>query len=375
MGNNRGPMLPNLEPFFAAGIDPKTGLPLKMGNKAGAALKENIRRAIRVQDEQDAINRYVWYNLPGGLSSQELERFLYYKGQLAIAYIEGLKQFLLLPYALNGTIDPYGRFNQIHLIPFTNGTTENEKKQMKRISDYLSDTILTVQHDVVLPEKLTPEMMTGSAVILRDYTNQYSQTLIPRQELNDALVELESDALCYMRTGLLNATGVRAMRVDNEDSSFQVYEASKSLNDAAIAGEKYIPIVGTSGLDFQDLTDGTVGKSEEFLLAMQALDNIRLGLLGIDNGGIFEKKAHLLQDEANMAAGAISFALQDGLAQRQKFCDIVNSIWPIGICCEVSEIASGQDKNMDGEISQRQDQSGTAPGDQPAIPAGGDENV
>lgn len=66
-----------------------------------------------------------------------------------------------------------------------------------------------------------------------------------------------------------------------------------------------------------------------------------------------------------MAAGSVSFALQDGLAQRQRFCDIVNSIWGIGIACEVSETASGMDKNMDGEISQEQDQSGTAPGEQP----------
>jgi hypothetical protein len=98
---------------------------------------------------------------------------------------------------------------------------------------------------------------------------------------------------------------------------------------------------------------------------MQSLDNIRLSGYGIDNGGIFQKKAHELQTEADMASGSASFALQDGLAQRQWFCDIVNSIWGIGISCEISEVASGMDKNMDGEISQEQDQSGTMEGEQP----------
>ena len=119
------------------------------------------------------------------------------------------------------------------------------------------------------------------------------------------------------------------------------------------------------GLDFQDFTDGTIAKSEEFLLAMQSLDNIRLSGFGIENGGIFQKQERKLVAEADMAAGTVSFALQDGLAQRQRFCDIVNSIWGIGIACEVSEIASGMDKNGDMEISQEQDQSGTMEGEQP----------
>ena len=359
----RLPTLPNLEPYIAAGIDPKTSLPRKMGGVEGR-LKEELRKFIRVQDEQDAVNRYVWYNLPAGLSSQELERMLYYRGQLCFFYNEALNQFYFLPYALSGTIDLYGRFNTIHPVPMAEGTTQDEKQQIKRIAEWLSTLDLKVAHDIILPENLTYDHLLNSTVLLRDYTNQLSQTIIPRQQLNDALVDLEADCPCFMRTALLNATGVRGVRVNNEDEAFQVFEASKSMNDASLTGQKYIPMIG-DGLDFQDFTDGTVGKAEEFLLAMQSLDNIRLSGYGIDNGGIFQKKAHELQAEADMAAGSVSFALQDGLAQRQRFCDIVNSIWGIGITCEVSEIASGMDKNGDMEISNEQDQSGMAPGEQP----------
>lgn len=359
----RLPTLPNLEPYIAAGIDPKTSLPRKMGGVEGR-LKEELRKFIRVQDEQDAVNRYVWYNLPAGLSSQELERMLYYRGQLCFFYNEALNQFYFLPYALSGTIDLYGRFNTIHPVPMAEGTTTDEKQQIKRIADWLSTLDLTVAHDIILPENLTYDHLLNSTVLLKDYTNQLSQTIIPRQQLNDALVDLEADCPCFMRTALLNGTGVRGVRVNNEDEAFQVFEASKSMNDAALSGQKYLPMIG-DGLDFQDFTDGTVAKAEEFLLAMQSLDNIRLGGYGIKNGGIFQKQERKLVAEADMAAGSVSFALQDGLAQRQRFCDIVNSIWGIGITCEVSEIASGMDKNFDGEISQEQDQSGMAPGEQP----------
>lgn len=363
MGRVNVPTLPNLEPLRAAGINPKTGLPYKMGT-LDSRLKDEIRRFIRVQDEQDAVNRYVWYNLPAGLSSQELERMLYYRGQLCFFYNDTLNQFYFLPYALSGTIDLYGRFNTIHPVPMAEGTTTDEKQQIKRIADWLSTLDLTVAHDIILPENLTYNHLLNSTVILRDYTNQLSQTIIPRQQLNDALVDVEADCIPFMRTALLNGTGVRGVRVNNEDEAFQVFEASKSMNDAALTGNKYIPMVG-DGLDFQDFTDGTIAKSEEFLLAMQSLDNIRLSSYGIENGGIFQKQERKLVAEADMAAGSVSFALQDGLAQRQRFCDIVNSIWGIGIACEVSEIASGMDKNMDGEISQEQDQSGTMEGEQP----------
>ena len=55
--------------ILAAGIDPKTGLPLKLGTDCKSELKTNIRRQLRIIDEQDAINRFQWYNLPMDISS------------------------------------------------------------------------------------------------------------------------------------------------------------------------------------------------------------------------------------------------------------------------------------------------------------------
>jgi hypothetical protein len=59
----------------------------------------------------------------------------------------------------------------------------------------------------------------------------------------------------------------------------------------------------------------------------------------------------MLQTEQDMAGGAVGLILQDGLTKRQLFCDIVNSIWGLGIWCDVSETVSGTDKNLDGELS------------------------
>ena len=82
----------------------------------GAKLPD-IKKFLRLVDEQ-----YTFYNLPADITSQELERMLYYKGQLCFFYDKDLEEFYFMPYALDGTIDFYGRYNTIHPVPMTSGT-------------------------------------------------------------------------------------------------------------------------------------------------------------------------------------------------------------------------------------------------------------
>lgn len=82
-----GPNLPNIAELIQAGINPKTGLPIKMGGSP-SQLKEDIRKLLRIVDEQNAVNRYNWFNLPSGLTGEMIERILYYKGQLSFFYME-----------------------------------------------------------------------------------------------------------------------------------------------------------------------------------------------------------------------------------------------------------------------------------------------
>lgn len=365
---SKGPYLPDVTVLLAAGINPKTGLPIKVEGANGCALKDGIKKILRVQDEQDAITSFKWYNLPSGLDSELIERILYYKGQAAFFYMPTQEKFYFLPYALDGTIDVYGRFTGITPLPF-NGSTEDGKKA----KPWINGLSLKPVYDFPDVENIDEfiNLMNGGAVILKDYCEQISQTVLSRQILNEPLIDVESDLYPFARTALLNSTGVMGMRVTDEDEQANVVEASRSINNAALVGDKYIPVVGH--IDFQDLTGGDVAKSEEFLMTMQSLDNFRLSTHGICNGGVFQKKAHELQSENDMIAGAASSTLQNRLNRRQRFCDLVNSIWGIGIYCEASEIALGGDRNLDGAVVNDQDQSGAAEGEQPQET--GEENV
>ena len=340
-----GAKLPDIGTLFQAGIDPKTGLPLKFGGNCKAVLKENIKKFLRLVDEQDAVNRYVWYNLPANITSQELERMLYYKGQLCFFYDKDLEEFYFMPYALDGTIDFYGRFNTIHPVPMTSGTDDKGNKAQ---AQYLAEKKLKCIYGIKLPEEIKEEDLVGSTVLLHDYTKQLSQLVIPRVSVNEPILDTMAECIPFMRTSLLLGTGVKGVRVQDADQAASVFDGSKSLEAAALTGEAFVPIVGS--IEFQELTDGQIAKAEEYMLAMQSLDNLRLSGYGIDNGGLFEKKAHELQSEADINGGPVGLVLQDGLSIRQNFCNIVNSIWDLGIWCEPAQNVMGMDIDGDGAI-------------------------
>lgn len=344
--------------LISAGINPQTGLPIKMqDNIINCINKADIKKQLRILDEQDAVNRFTWYNLPSGLNSRLMERILYYKGQGMFFKLQD--QFYFLPYALDGTIDVYGRFTHVTPLPF-NGKAQTGDKEQPWITglnrkctyevllpeDYISD------EGEILVDKIL-ETQDTYCVLIKDYTEQISQTNISRQILQDPILDVMSDMIPFMRTALLNGTGIQGMRVNSQDEYASVEAASRSVNKAALDGRKWIPVVGN--VDYQDLSGGTVAKSEEFLLAMQSLDNYRLSLYGLDNGGLFQKKSHMLEAEQKMNTGTTGLILRDSLQCRQDACNIINSIWGLNIWVEPSEVVLGLDANGDGSLGSNED--------------------
>lgn len=339
MGNKAKMIDPAL--YIAAGIDPKTMKPFRF---AGDGFKGQAKIAFRIIDEQDAVNRYKWFNIPFDLSSEEIERMLYYKGSLCAFQVND--KFYLTPYALEGTIDVYGRYNQIHPVPMASGTDEEDKK-LDTIANMLSKLKFKVVKTVKDFEDLTEEDLDNCAVILYDYTKQLAQNIVPRANLNDCFVDAEAEILPYMTTALLAGTGVKGMRVNDADAAEETMRASAQIRDSALSRKLYVAL--TSKVDIQELADGSPLKSEEYLLALQSLDNIRKGTLGIENGGIFQKKAHKLESEQNGNESSVATVFQDGLSQRQHFANIFNSIFGTQLWVMPADAVLGYDANMDGQ--------------------------
>ena len=331
--------------YKQAGIDLQTGLPTRAIE--GTNLKASMKKVMRLIDEQDAVNRYKWYNLPCNISSEELERLLYYKGQLCFFYFKDLDEFYFMPFALDGSIDFYGRYNSIHPVPMSSGTEdEKTKAQYETQRALLSMLKLKVVKAIKPLNELQEDDLYNSTVILWDYSRQLGELNIPRQQINDPLLDVISEIPCFLRTALIASTGVKGMRVADADAKNEVKVASAQVLQCALSGELATPI--TSTIEIQELFDGPTGKAQEYLLAMQALENFRLSTYGLDNGGLFEKKAHKLETEQEMNTSTVGLVYADGLAIRQNFCNIVNSIWGTSIWCMPAESVLGSDVDGDG---------------------------
>ena len=355
---NAMPKMYDLAPYYAAGINPKTGLPIKTAdNQINSIDKTDIKKQLRILDEQDAVNRFTWYNLPSGLNSRLMERILYYKGQGMFFKLQD--QFYFLPYALDGTIDVYGRFTSVTPLPF-NGKAQTSDKETPWITGLKRDCVYEVklpedyisEDGEILVDKIL-EAQDSYCVLIKDYTEQISQTNISRQILQDPILDVMADMVPFMRTALLNGTGVQGMRITQESEYANVEAASRAVNRAALEGKKWVPVVGN--LEMQELTGGAVAKAEEFLLAMQSLDNYRLSLYGLDNGGLFQKKSHMLEAEQAMNTGNTGLVLRDSLQCRQDACNIINSIWGLDMWVEPSEVVMGLDVNGDGQLGSNED--------------------
>lgn len=369
MGQNNAKLVDG-QLYVQAGIDPT-----KMYKHASAPtatntnpLKEGLRRNFMDIDKQDAVKRFTWYNLPSGLTPELLESVLYHKGQGAFFYLKTVDKFYFLPYAnaaVDGTgLDPYGRFLNITPVPLAGGTVDKDGNA----KPWIPGMVFNVDYEVVLPEELTLDHLTNHAVILHDYTpGPLTQTCIPRAAKQDCIINVMADCVPLMRSALINGVGIVGVQVGSADEQHNVEIANAQFQNAAINGQKYVSVLRS--LEMKEIANAAGAlDTENYMRALQSLDNLRLSMYGISNGGVFQKNAHMLETEQQMSGSATELVLQDGLTLRQNFCDIVNSIWGLGIMCEINELLAGVDRNMDGELSDDQDQSGTAPGAQPDMP-------
>ena len=192
--NKNNAKLPDLITLLKAGIDPKTKLPIRMEDDEN--LKTAIKLALSRMDEQDAVNRYVWHNLPVSLSSQELERLIYLRYDLVFFYCEPLDEYYFMPYALDGGLDYYGRYVQVHPIPFTNGTDEKDKAAQEVQAQYLSTLKLKVYYDIPT-EDMSLEDIDRACVILKDYTQGLGQSGIPSVSLTAGIIDVMADCFPF----------------------------------------------------------------------------------------------------------------------------------------------------------------------------------
>lgn len=322
-------------------------------NAYGKDLYEKLKWAIRIQEEQEFISCFKWYGLPEDISSEFLERLMYYKGTLCFFYYEPTKRFYFMPYNFRGSLDFYGRIEEMRAIPFYQSKKEKDadgkSKEMTADQLLLQYALYNVKN-VDFSKVYSDEELMHSAVILNDYTPQFSQnsSIEPRQAINDSFICKQADILSLLYTNLIAGSGVKGIKVPSAEAKKEALSVSKDIENSAKLGCIYIPIL--SSLDLQELSSNTRGKVEEYLMAYQSIDNLRKSMFGLSNNGVYEKKTQMLQDELGQRMSEVNTILKNRLNERQHFCLIANSIWGTNLWCDYSEEVIDNDMNKDGKL-------------------------
>ena len=336
-------------------------------------LLDKINRILTNMDREDFISRYKLENLPEEfrLTSDEVYRMLYFKYALAFAKYEDY--YFLLPFALDGTIDIYGRFKSIKLFPYTSDSKDESGKDIKVYKNKeLSQLLSELSFKVIYCEKDLDGLSDTDlkAVIIKDYVNGIdTNNGIPRYQLNKPLLETEALFIPYMRTSLKLATGVKMVGVNDPSEESDVIESLRQIDNAIISGVPFIPVIRKS--DFQDIGNEPVAKVQDYFLAMQSVDNFRLSSMGLSNGGLFQKsERETISEQATNTVNA-NLRLQQNFEFQKKQWDLINKAFGLDI-----QISVRKDENqMNSDYEESKQNEGFKNGDYSDIIDGGDVNV
>ena len=189
--------------------------------------------------------------------------------------------------------------------------------------------------------------MTEGCVIINAYCRDLGNRAIPEQEMMDPLLDMMAEAIPMARTSLISSAGTKGMRVNNQDEYSNVEAANKSIEKAALNGQRFIPIVGLT--EFQEFADKSGAQNDQFFIYMQTLDNLRLQSYGLKNNGLFEKNQYVNNTMAGNIQANVGQIYEDALKCRQDSVELINMIWGPIAACLPSETVTNSDTNMDGE--------------------------
>lgn len=303
--------------------------------------RESLRQAFEIRELQQFVRRYRWTGLPKGLDPTLMERILYYRGRVVLFKFN--EKYFAVPFALNGTIDVYGRYQTV--VPLTfNGSvaTDDDGKKSMTDGEFIQGMSVKVCYDVEDTEG-------KDAVILNDYTQGYSEWVLPRHQANKYYNSDLADIVVLIRHNLISSARVFSVRVLDEGQKESVLEEFNDMeNNILENGKRIFPITASTSIE-EFLKDKTL-ETQQYWECFVSLDNLRENLIGIENNGIFKKKERVLKGEQEIEAGSADLVYQDGLFNRQQMCESFNALFGENIWCEESEVISGVDVDMDGNI-------------------------
>lgn len=351
--------------FASAGISPSKEV-LKYGNaidQNGNVITPNplklnldyssLYSIMRNQNKTETLERYMWVNVPPGLSQDLIERVLFYRGKGVLYYNDKVDKFQFLPFALNGSIDEYGRYLKVNTLPFTGVDTEDEEKDKKKQKNQpLVYSDLKVVYDLPYNEEMVKEIYKKQTVgiILNDSSLGISQQPIIRFNYVKPVLHMLSTLMQIINTAMFGCADHNLVRLENESELASFNNQIDAINRDILKGKRFTGVIGS--LPIEPLKTNNTANLEGLFNTFNSLTNFLKSITGIANAGVFDKKAHLLQEEQRLNGSNSDDIYYNGLRVRQEFCLLVQAYYGYPIWCRSKRgMSEAQEENyLMGEI-------------------------
>lgn len=328
--------------FAQAGITPSKSI-LKYGNAidqngnviVGNPLMKNLKydslfAIMKEQNRIEVLERYQWVNVPFGLTADLIERVLFYRGKGVLYYNDKVEKFQFLPFALNGAIDEYGRYQKVNTLPFTGVSLEEEKKHKKELPTVYED--LEIVYDLPYDEETLRGLYKKPVgVILNDSSIGISQQPIIRDNYVKPILHLMATLIQIINTAMFGAADHSLIQVGSESELASLNSQINAINLDILNGKRFTGVVGE--LPITPLKSSSTANLEGLFNTFNSLNNLLKSISGVQNAGVFDKKAQLLQSEQALNGSNADDIYFNGLRMRQEACMLIQAYYGYPIWC------------------------------------------
>lgn len=302
---------------------------------------DSLYQIMRNHNRIETLERYMWLNVPFGLTQDIIERVLFFRGKGIFYFNDEVDKFQFLPFALNGTIDEYGRYIRCNTLPFTGVDEEekdskNKKKQRRLIYENL-DIVYDLPYNAEMMKMVKEKKTVG--IILNDNSLGLTQQPIIRSNYVKPILHLMSTLMQIINTAMYGCADHNLIQVENESEIASINNQINAINFDILKGRRFTPIAGT--LPIQPLKTSNTANLEGLFNTFNSLSNFLKSITGIANPGVFDKKAHLLQEEQQLNGSNADDIYYNGLRLRQEFCMMIQAYYNYPIWCESKRGMSG----------------------------------
>lgn len=347
--------------LIQAGI-PQSKKMLKYGNaidQNGKTITPNLLKynlsygdlfdIMRHQNFTETIERYMWTNLPFGLTQDIIERVLFFRGKGVMYFNDKVGKFQFLPFALNGKIDEYGRYSRVNTLPFTGVDSDVKNKKAQPLVYENLEIVYDFPYSEDTIKKINDGRVVG--IILNDNSLEISQQPVIRYNFVKPVLHMLATLMQIINTAMFGNADHSLLQVANESELESINLQINAINQDILQGRRFTPIIGT--LPITPIKTSNTANLEGLFGTFNSLTNFLKSITGVANAGVFDKKAHLLQEEQRLNGSNSDDIYYNGLRLRQEFCLLFQAYYNYPVWCESKRgMSEAQSENMlTGETS------------------------